>query len=1146
MSNFNLKHFKKVLKGSNIPFALLSRNRDSIPAKYYEELIQWINNNPQIRNKVFHQNYPVDIAELKAMSPLDPIGEVKEFEWVIEYIKPHFEKIADFIDVSEKFQENLLSENYNSCKEALAEVETKFGQSIWLIKNTAVFLQVSKGLEAQKAYISNIRKNALQSGITAYVAHYVSMRNESAVTVNRFHDIINDHFSKLRVPDGMVSYLRYHIYPTTDLSLSEIAAILRFENYGNVVDIYESVLFATLAAIANNLDLFSIRARTNIRELISKIGDPRLKVAANIFGESVKISSSLNNYLNDINNSILEGQYDKALELTADALRAHRCNFDILETAAKLYETLGKDDNELKQSLSNGFLLKLLSVVRKGDNFEKDVSDLIKLALNSNACSWSYDLMRFIDGELSPNIVSYNTMNYISVLSNPIISLHKVKEIYNIEVKKKYIDQYEKAFPDSVSTKFIKSFMDYNSDRISEYCLHSQEATIMAAEIEYYRQSYEAALGVLANANLGDSKYNQMRAKRLIANCNLKLGNIQKCLHIIVNEVLNDSRMNHVMPLEACMDAIDRELYRKLKSDITLAIAYEMFSKYIGNRFDSLKAYAYEDFLLSNGLEKPSDLRSVADKFDKKSLLYYLRFLCIESTMDRSVVFKGSKDILEERLAVCKLIADSTEQPDELLQTEIKDILKRLMVHRRMREIEQSKIYIDLDSIRKTVDKTLRESYARYLSMLKLHMDQEMEDAHDKIKAGVSEGDLASLASLTLPKNEMADLLQEMVLNLRDEFISSAEHGLDGYLSVRIRHGTLVSQLRSPLESAHLITKRNSETGAYYTNEYWTNKLGIDCKDDNLKSIDELFAKFSAGFDELVNQICSEWIQIKKEKNDKRLFDFTVYKVELINLSQRISEETSFESFLDTVFEYFYQLLEESLKDVRAVFRTDVKNRINKLMDELQAGFEQNRDSCDSGEINNIIRLTRTEMQAVVDRVIEWFRLSKTTATDPFTLEDVITISVESIKAYARSFDIEVVMEQDMPQISAQGKFLTSIVDILFIIFENIVRHAGRTISPRANIRASYSANMINIRIENPITSEAATASNRIRVSNIKSTMTAGKFKAAVKKEGGTGFHKIRKILNHDFVATTKLDFGFINDTSFYVEFTLPAMEVAE
>jgi hypothetical protein len=104
-------------------------------------------------------------------------------------------------------------------------------------------------------------------------------------------------------------------------------------------------------------------------------------------------------------------------------------------------------------------------------------------------------------------------------------------------------------------------------------------------------------------------------------------------------------------------------------------------------------------------------------------------------------------------------------------------------------------------------------------------MTDETVDARKKIRTSVAEGDLASLMALSLPKNEMDDLFQAMIINLRDEFISSAEHGLDGYLSVRIRHGTLVSQLRSPLEAANLITKKHSETGAYYSNEHWKKKL---------------------------------------------------------------------------------------------------------------------------------------------------------------------------------------------------------------------------------------------------------------------------------------------------------------------------------
>jgi hypothetical protein len=46
--------------------------------------------------------------------------------------------------------------------------------------------------------------------------------------------------------------------------------------------------------------------------------------------------------------------------------------------------------------------------------------------------------------------------------------------------------------------------------------------------------------------------------------------------------------------------------------------------------------------------------------------------------------------------------------------------------------------------------------------------------------------------------------------NQLQEFLTNPDHGLDCYLSMRIRHGTLAGQLRTPLEVEHLITQRRA------------------------------------------------------------------------------------------------------------------------------------------------------------------------------------------------------------------------------------------------------------------------------------------------------------------------------------------------
>lgn len=53
----------------------------------------------------------------------------------------------------------------------------------------------------------------------------------------------------------------------------------------------------------------------------------------------------------------------------------------------------------------------------------------------------------------------------------------------------------------------------------------------------------------------------------------------------------------------------------------------------------------------------------------------------------------------------------------------------------------------------------------------------------------VLDGDAAE--KLHIIQNTPERILKELILHIRDAFVSSDEYGLNGYLSLNIRHGTL-------------------------------------------------------------------------------------------------------------------------------------------------------------------------------------------------------------------------------------------------------------------------------------------------------------------------------------------------------------------
>jgi hypothetical protein len=216
------------------------------------------------------------------------------------------------------------------------------------------------------------------------------------------------------------------------------------------------------------------------------------------------------------------------------------------------------------------------------------------------------------------------------------------------------------------------------------------------------------------------------------------------------------------------------------------------------------------------------------------------------------------------------------------------------------------------------------------------------------------------------------------------------------------------------------------------------------------------------------------------------------------------------------------------------------------MLNELQENVEDIATYVDTWQLRAAIGRARTSMQVTFDRIIEWFHLSREAKREPFTIEDAINISTLSIKALSPEFSSELKISPEMTDFRIQGN-LASFVDILFMTFENIVKHSGIANNPTAVIYAEYKENNLTIRVENKLGRDIATPENRAAVENARSTVKQQPYSKSVTREGGTGFYKLQKILFHDFRSGKEdhdpfFDFGFIDNDIFFVEIQIPIL----
>ncbi|MDO7887607.1 hypothetical protein Q5H89_19720 [Hymenobacter sp. CA2-7] len=1154
MKRKSIHWFKAAIIKSKSPIEVLNIARVELLPLDYTNLLTWIYQNDKLNKNLLSIPFPKTYSEINSSTRINFVSFKRDTSWCCSVFTVFCEKINIFIKYSQAFEKCMLFGNYEEAGNLLNTIEAELGVSVWLINKKIAYLQYTKGLESQKKYSNTIKASFSHSNLLTVVVHYISYRNEPTVAPSTFEVEILHLLDSIKTDKGIVSFIKYHLLPYSELKAIDLFDIIRISSTISIIDLYEAFIFVSKSIFETNVKKDS-KLKYSLKYVASKINE--LGVIINdrrIHGLSISNGATrMSEVFFDI---------DKGKELIVSTLK-HALLVDTTDYTAwfflaKISSAFATDALLNEKSVFQDVFTYVKSVSMFDNNYEQSIINLLRLATNFYGFSWA-DFCIVFAILYTTNLLNDENQQYINLMYsngstfdvNRFLLTNGVRERFSLI---KNMQQLANGCCDDLVSLYAigvdptSEFDSYNANEIIR-----ADGLLFSGIYNYYNEKYDSAikaLNVLANSELLFYKYN---ALRMYTRALLSVGRIKECIHVILDSVLENINSRNILPIAECVSATAQE-WDALKSSIDLSILLDIYVKYFDSSYERKRNYAYEDFLESYELEKPSQLYKISDAFDVKYLVYYLNNVCIENVLDNSIYFESSQDIMRERLSVCRLLIAIDEKGKETYQSEIKDIQRKIMIKERGVQVELSKIYVDTEGLKISLPKGIQDKFNRYLSLIKEGIDADSiariqavieASIHERNKKDVRD----SLMIISIPQNETYALFESLIYEIMDHFLSNSEHGLDAYLSVRIRHGTLSGHLRSSIEQAHLITQRESSNNAYKKNKYWLDRLSVNGSFYEEK-VSNALTEFSTEFDKLINTIIAEWIQIKKKPEDKGLFDFMLSKDGIKIFSGVITEEITINEFVDEVFQNLFYTLEQVLSIVRDRIILEAKPKANDLFIELNKGLNQLPAFIDASEINAAIHKANNEVQLAFDRTSEWFRLSKTIANEPFYIEDAVAISLASIKTINSDFDISIkVIDPRVSKISIKGIYLPSYVDMLFNVFENIAKYSGDITRAATSIELSIESEYMTIKIENNVLDDKILEKSRRDVIDIKNKIKENRTASYVKSEGGSGFFKIQKILTHDFATQFSdnkpvLNFGYESESSrrFFVEIYLPVL----
>ncbi|KPY27839.1 PanM family protein [Pseudomonas syringae] len=618
----------------------------------------------------------------------------------------------------------------------------------------------------------------------------------------------------------------------------------------------------------------------------------------------------------------------------------------------------------------------------------------------------------------------------------------------------------------------------------------------------------------------------------------MKLGLTLELIDFVAKVVANDPGAIDLMPISECVMLLNKETCKRLSSHISISILFSLNSRNYDDKFDKELSYAYEDFLIAHGLERPSQVRSIIEKLDISQVVYYLRYVCVPRIIKVSSEFNGSIAVQNERLAVCALLLELDSDNAKIYELEIREITRAQAIRRGVRHVEQSKMSIDVSALKKWADKKIKESFLRYRAMIKAGISPsgEFEKAYIQLLA---DGKPMPSEFLKVPNDESGTLLREIVGLILSEATINPMHGLDCYLSMRIRHGALSGQLRGPLELENIITKRKGDDASYASNEFWMTKL--ESLSQPLRDqIDLSMCIFSARYDHLIESITDDLIQVKSLDKPHGLFDVFISIFDLRLLASSISGDTEFENFFDSFINMFWRSVEFSLHNVRTTIEHTLKPQINEIFQTLQMSIVQASPSTHTAELGRSIRTAHTNSLQALEQIKDWFKLPTPRVEPFFEVEELIDVGLQCVQRIHKDFSPKI--EKDIAEIPPVADALTMFSDIFFILFDNARKYANTIESPNMSICVERDGpDSVLLSVSNEVSASNDFESSSARVDAIKFSIDHGDYHGSVNSEGGTGLIKLKKIIG----ASQFLEFGYVDQSKFLVKFKLPLREIS-
>lgn len=1065
--------------------------------------------------------------------------------WVEAILLNSFEKLNEFIIIENEITNDVLCGNYVHAITLIDDIEELLGKSFWAVQLKTYLIYKSQSSEDSKEYLSSEIKKS-NTGVTNFILNEISSRVDRDdiyfSSSKDFNRKLEEAFSN---DLDFLYFLKYKTLPSEfTINNTNSTSILSYEIYSSVIDLYKAYLFCLTNEVSKRGEDKKHWLNSTLR-IDKKILDSNLKSLSFALG-NIDLTTELYNkeqiYFID---AYTKGNYSDVVSTYKKSLTL-KSSFNAFELLVKAL--LRIEDTKIEE-VDEQLIVELKSILLKDSNFNNFHSKSFNNSFALSSLSWFFNYHLYLAiNSLNIQLSLSESVKKAYFARSNLFSAFKCKTLTTDE-KEKSLFIFDSLCPSSASLELFKLSsdkknnndlllreLDISEDRKNKYlALHY----LGLKEFKLSHQCYKK----LHKSNDEISK--NEAASGLIVSAALA-GNLEEAAKMLCNSFINDNLTHHNLPIETLCEQL--HIQTGYSASIYIPICFAIYTKIYGATYLMDLSVSFEFFLIKNG---EIDFESLLDKskYPNETLTsFFLENIYTPNVMKNTLLFNGKVDRENKRIPICQyLIENNLGDKDKLLE-EVKEISKSLVLTNATSHVENTKIHVDIDYVKRHVEVECKPIFNKYISLrLNDYTQSEDEEAlssfvnkmrPDFEKMGETSNShvyqiLQGVHLTELQQNEKNKIFMDLIKKIRDEFTGGVK-GLGGNISTRITHGIIETHYRKALLDDSLLAKSTNGEFQYY----WSDKLTNLDKDIALK-IDNLLSEFSSSFTELIEKVINDWLQISqvdsefstisKSKN-AGVFKYSISNTLAYELQLAMPTTSSYEDFWKVIKDWLLITTDLNLLEAKILLEETLTPEFKNVFDTLQNNILQIK-KLEPSNITELLNAINSSRQKLITRVKEssnWLCRNEVDLIESVEIDIIIEIVKRSLSCNSTNTINE--------NIDVKGSQLSYFVDIMYILFANAIKHSKldkELISIQTEVNKTDEG--IEILVTNNCKKYKFYKSKNVELLKYQNIYSTEKSLDKLKTKGDTGFYKVQKIIKEDILSDYCCEIKYLNENTFQV-----------